>query len=43
MFLLEYFSDAARCQWLKVAVMVWVEDGSNLRALGVLMLWSSQH
>ena len=42
MFLLGYFRDAARCQWGKVAVMVWAGDCSNLRGWGGLMLWSSQ-
>ena len=36
------FKDAARCKWGKVAVMVWARDGSSLRRLGGLMLWSSQ-
>ena len=36
------FKDAARCKWGKVAVMVWAGDGSSLRRLGGLMLWSSQ-
>ena len=42
MFLLGYFRDASRCQWGKVAVMVWAGDCSNLRGGGGLMLWSSQ-
>ena len=36
---LEYFRHAVRCQWGKVAVMVWAGDGSDLRGSGGLMLW----
>ena len=42
MSLLGYFRDAARCQWGKIAVMVWPGDGSNLGGWGGLMQWSSQ-
>ena len=38
-FLLGYFRNAARCQWGRVAVMVWVRDSSNLRGWEGLMLW----
>ena len=34
--------NAARCEWGKVAVMVWAGGGSNFRGWGGLMLWSSQ-
>ena len=32
--------NAARCEWGKVAVMVWAGGGSNFRGWGGLMLWS---
>ena len=34
--------NAARCEWGKVAVMVWAGSGSNFGGWGGLMLWSSQ-
>ena len=37
------FRGAAGYKWGKVAVMVWSVDGSSLRRLGGLMLWSFQH
>ena len=40
--LLGCYTNAARCKWGKVAVMVWVGGGSNFRGWGGLMQWSSQ-
>ena len=34
--------NAARCEWGKVAVMMWAGGGSNFRGWAGLMLWSSQ-
>ena len=34
--------NAARCEWGKVAVMVWAGVGSSFRGLGELTLWSFQ-
>ena len=37
-FLFGYFRDAVPCQWERVAVVVWVGDGSDLSGWGGLIL-----
>ena len=38
-FLFGYFRDAVPCQLGRVAVVVWVGDGSDLSGWGGLILW----